>query len=118
MEQLIVNMIAGLRKQVLEKVPDEGEFEMVHETIENPNPNWHLSHIRLKVSNIPEKIKECGGKRFLDVVVFNQPYNPYMCERAVGFGNKQDILRCLDEPELVQKILDVIPQLESDLNDE
>lgn len=32
------------------------------------------------------------------------------------YGNKQDILNYLGDPALAQKILDILPQLESDLN--
>lgn len=110
-------MIIGLHKQVEEKVPDFGEFEMVHETIENPNPNWCLSHIRLSVRKPMNSIDGHEWKRYIEVKVFNVPDNPYMCEKLIFRGNKQEVLQYLEDPGLAQKIWNLLPQMESDLND-
>ena len=60
--------------------------------------------------------EENEWKRYGEINVFNMPDNPYMCERGMYYGNKQDILNYLGDPALAQKILDLLPQLESDLN--
>lgn len=117
MEQLIQNKITSLRKQVEEKVPDLGEFEKVYETIENPNPNWKLSHIRLSVTNLSNSIEGHEWKRYFELKVFNMPDNPYMCEKLIFRGNKQEMLQYLEDSELASRILGMIPQLESDLDD-
>lgn len=62
---------------------------------------------------IPEEIKYK-----VEVSVFNMPDNPYMCERLIFGGNKQEILDYLANPSLAQKILDLLPQMERDLNDD
>ena len=117
MQQLIVNMISNLRKKVEEEVPEKGVFEKVYETIENINPNWSLSHIRLMVRPSFSSTDENDWKRYVEINVFNMPDNPYMCEQGMYYGNKQDIITYLDDPALAQKILDLLPRLESDLND-
>lgn len=111
-------MISNLRKKVEEEVPERGVFEKVYETIENTNPNWSLSHIRLMVRHLYSPTDEHKRMRYVEVSVFNMPDNPYMCERLIFGGNKQEILDYLANPSLAQKILDLLPQMERDLNDD
>ena len=116
MEQQIQNMITSLREQVEMKVPEEGTFEMVYETIDNTNPKWCLSHIRVAVRHLYSPTDEHERMRYVEVSVFYMPDNPYMCERLIYGGNKQEVLGYLADPSLAQKILDLLPRLESDLN--
>jgi len=115
-EQGIISMIFNLLRRVEKEVPDIGEFEMVYETIDNPNPNWHLSHIRLAVHKPLDSI-DGNESRYVQVDVFNKPDNPYMCSKLIFMGNKQEVLHYLEDSSLAQKIWDMLPQLESDLND-
>lgn len=118
MKPLIQNMLTSLREQVEMKVPEEGTFEMVYETIKNSNPNWLLSQIRVAVRHLYSPTDEHERMRYVEVSVFDMPENPYMCERLIFGGNKQEILDYLANPSLAQKILDLLPQMERDLNDD
>ena len=111
MEELIKNMIHDLQKQVEEKVPPEGDFPEVHEQHENPDKRLRLSHLILKVT--PVRLEGGENKRFLELAVMNLPY-PYICEKVVGYGTKQEILDKLADEGLVQRIVDSIPEMEID----
>ena len=54
-------------------MPEKGVFEKVYETIENTNPNWSLSHIRLMVRPSFSSTDENDWKRYVEINVFNMP---------------------------------------------
>ena len=114
---LIQDMIACLRKQAEKDVPDIGDFEMVYELIENPNPNWNLSHIRLAVNKPLAQIEGHEWIRYVELVVANTPVTRYICEKCIFRGDRQALLQYLDRPYLAPQILNMIPQMESDLDD-
>ena len=58
MEEQLKKMIEDLRKQVVEKVPEKGLFDVVHEEYKNTDKRLNLSHILLKVSNTGVKGSE------------------------------------------------------------
>lgn len=114
---LIQNMITGLRKQAEKGVPDIGVFEMVYELIENPNPNWNLSHIRLAVNKPSSRIEGHEWIRYVELAVANTPVTRYICDKYIFRGDRQALLQYLDRPYLAPQILNMIPQMESDLDD-
>lgn len=114
MEELIRKMIADLRKQVAEKVPEVGEFPVVYERYENPDKSLDLSHIILKVSDV--SVKGSEDKRYLEIAVVNYP-SPYGSESVVGYGTTQDILDRLQEEALANDIVKKIHKMERELED-
>lgn len=91
-------MVLGLQKQVEEKVPEKGVFEVVYEREEVSDLHLGLSHIILKVTNVGVKGSE--DERYLDIAGVNYP-SPYGCVCTVGFGYKQDIIAKLKEEGLL-----------------
>lgn len=114
MRQLVADAIACLREKVSAQVPEEGGFKTVYEEFENPDTTINLTHLKLKVT--PVKVKGCEQVRYLELAAYNFP-NPYMAERVIKRGSKQDILDALISKELPADILRRIPKLESDLED-
>ena len=112
LEELLKKMIEDLRKQVVEKVPEHGLFDVVYEEYKNQDKRLNLSHILLKVSNTGVKGSE--DKRYLEVAVLNYP-NPYGAESVVGFGYTPDILARLQEDELLKVLMERVPQLARDV---
>lgn len=112
MEEQLKKMIEDLRKQVIEKVPDNGLFDVVYVEYKNTDKRLNLSHILLKVSNTGVKGSE--DKRYLEVAVLNYPH-PYGGESVVGFGSTQDILAKLQEDNLVEELQERIHDLECEL---
>ena len=114
MRQLVAVAIARLREKVPTQVPDEGNFKTVYEEFENPDTTINLTHLKLKVT--PVKVKGCEQVRYLELAAYNFP-NPYMAERVIKCGSKQEILDVLYSDELLSDILRRIPKLEEDLED-
>lgn len=117
MEELIRKMIRDLREQTIESVPEVGLFKMVYVGVENPDKGYRVTHWMLKVIPSPEEIDETLKKRYLELVAYNLP-SPYIAEKVIRSGNKQDIVDALqDEDTLVAEISMKMPKLARDLED-
>lgn len=114
-ESLIRQMIAAMKGRVLERVPEEGDFEAVCETIKNTDDSlYNITEIELRVKSIPMHLEDSDTMRMLLVGVYNG--GPYMCDNCLAYGDKQKVLAVLDDPTLVQNILTRLPKMASDLN--
>lgn len=98
LRDLLQKMVLSLQKQVEEKVPATGAFEVVYEREEVTNLHLGLSHIILKVTNV--SIKGSEDERYLDIAGVNYP-SPYGCVSTIGFGHTPDIIARLKEDGLV-----------------
>lgn len=117
LEDLIRQMIRDLRKQVKEKVPDVGQFNIVYASFKNPDKGMIVTDWMLKVTQPPKSIDESEKKRYLELVAYNLP-SPFIAEKVMTSGSKQDIIRILlDEDLLVSSIMEKMPKLASDLED-
>jgi hypothetical protein len=114
-EKLIRQMIATMRRRVQEEVPDEGDFDIIFEMIENTDDFLDgITDIDLSVKSIPKHLEDSDTMRMLLVGVYNG--SPYMCDNCLAYGDKQKVLAILDDPTLVQNILSRLPKMASDLN--
>lgn len=117
MKELIRKMICDLREQVVENVPEAGHFGIVHAEFKNPDKGMGVTDWMLKVTQPPKSLDEKEVERYLELVAYNLP-SPYIAESVVGFGNKKDILKKLnDEDALIEVILEKMPKLARDLDD-
>lgn len=114
MHQLVVDAIANLRKEAKIHVPEKGDFKTIYAEFENPEKTINLSSLRLKVSPVGLEGRE--EIRYLELVAFKINC-PYMAERVVFRGTKQEILDKLDSEDLPTELLRLIPKLEEDLDD-
>ena len=114
-ERLIRQMIATMRQRVQEEVPDEGDFDIIFEMIENTDDFLDgITDIDLSVKSIPKHLEDSDTMRMLLVGVYNG--SPYMCDNCLAYGDKQKILATLDDPTLPQNIRSRLPKMASDLN--
>lgn len=116
MEELIRKMIQDLLKQTLEKVPQKGSFPVVFERYENPDKRYDLTHIILKVSEVPPEVDKTETERYLEIAAVCYPH-AYGAESVVGFGTTDDIIKRLQDKELFDVIMDSIPRLARDIED-
>lgn len=98
LRDLLERMVLGLLKQVEEKVPEKGAFDVVYEREEVSDLHLGLSHIILKVTNVGVKGSE--DERYLDIAGVNYP-SPYGCVSTIGYGYTKDIIAKLKEEGLV-----------------
>jgi hypothetical protein len=113
MKELLEKMIAGLRKQVEEKVPEKGAFPVVYEREDVSAMKIGLSHLILKVSHVGLPGSE--DERFLELGAVNYP-NPYGAETVVGYGKTQDILARLQDDALLEVLMEKVPKLADDID--
>ena len=109
-------MIAALRERVETEVPERGEFRVVSESFRNPDNRLNATDIKLKITKPPVNIEGHETRRYLELVMYNLP-SPYICERVLAAGTRQEIMTALYDDHLVQKILDKLPIMEQDLQD-
>lgn len=112
MERLLQKMIANLRKQAEENVPEKGAFPVVYEREDVTEMHIGLSHLILWVKNVP--LKDSEDERYLELVAVNHP-SPYGAMSLVGYGSTQDILRRLQEDELLEVLMEKVPKLVKDI---
>ena len=115
MEMRVRKIIADLRKRVEKEVPEFGEFKIVYEEFANPDKNLDVTDIMLKVTKPPIYLEGNESERYLELVIYNT--SPYKNESVVGFGSKKDILERLDQENLVETIMERIPEMARNLND-
>lgn len=112
MRDLLKKMVDSLRKQVEEKVPETGSFDVVYEREDVKYLHIGLSHLILKVSNVG--VKGCEDKRYLELGAVNYP-SPYGAESVVGYGSTQDILARLHDDSLLGDLVRKTHDLEEDI---
>ncbi len=112
LKALLEKMIQNLRKQVEEKVPEMGRFDVVYEREDVKDLHIGLSHLILKVSNVG--VKGCEDKRYLQLGAVNYP-SPYGAESVMGYGSTQDILTRLQEDSLLDDLVRKTHDLEEDI---
>ena len=106
LEELLKKMISNLLKQVEEKVPEKGAFPVVYEREDVTEMKIGLSHLILKVSNVP--LEDSKDERYLELAAVNYP-SPYGAESVVGFGYTKDILARLQEDGLLEVLMKKVP---------
>lgn len=119
MEELkakISSLISELIPKVKEQVPESGLFKDVYADFENTDKELCLTHVMLKVEAVPKCIENYINRRYLTCVGYKLPA-PYKCSMIIKAGTKAEIIDYLNDPSLITKIYDVIPQLSYNLSD-
>lgn len=113
MRTILEKMIVGLRKQVEEKLPEKGKFDVIYEREEVKGVYAGLSHVILKVS-VPKYLGD-EDLRYLELGAVNYPF-PYGAECTMGCGSTQEILALLQEDGLVDKLFSKLKDLADDID--
>ena len=116
MDELIKKMVADLLARAEREVPEYGDFKIVYEQFKNPDKGLFATDFMLKITKPPKNIEGHEKKRYLELVAYNLP-SPYVAEKVIGHGGKEDILAKLKEPDLCEKIKEKLIQLSRDLED-
>lgn len=111
MKELLEKMVTSLLKQVKEKVPETGSFDVVYEREDVRERHIGLSHVILKVTAVGLGHDD---ERYLELGAVNHP-SPYGAETVVGFGNKQAILAKLQEPGIADILQEKLRNLIEDV---
>ena len=116
MDELIKKMVADLLARAEREVPEYGEFKIVHEEFKNPDKSLLATDFMLQVTKPPKNIEGHEKKRYLKLVAYNLP-SPYIAEKVIGHGSKEDIIAKLKEGDLCGIIKEKLVQLSRDLED-
>lgn len=98
------------------EVPEYGEFTPVYEQFANPDKSLSATDFMLKIAKPPKTIQGHEKIRNLTVVAYRLPL-PYKAERIIATGNKDDILKELQSPEVFDKIRQAANSLSYNLED-
>ena len=116
MKDMLIALIATLRRRVEEEVPESGDFKVVFEDFENSDVRWDVTHVALMVEALPKGLEDADVVRNLQLAVYRLPC-PYMSTWTILFGTKKQILAKLDEDDLPRQLLDKLPGLAGNLDD-
>jgi hypothetical protein len=110
---LLEKMVGNLYEQAKSKMPEKGAFDVVYEREDVSEMRLGLTHLILKISNVP--LEGSLDKRYLELAAMNYP-NPYGAESVVGYGNTKDILERLQDDDLLDKLVEKVPKLAADID--
>ena len=116
MDELIKKMVADILPRAEREVPEYGDFKIVYEQFKNPDKSLIATDFMIKITKPPKNIEGHEKKRYLELVAYNLP-SPYIAEKVIGHGTKQDIIAKLKESNLCETIKEKFIQLSKDLED-
>ena len=107
-------MVKKLFARAEREVPEYGSFKLVYEEFKNTDKNLNATDFMLKIS----KPQGTGDEklRFLEAVAYDLP-KPYISERLIASGNKEDILKALKNDKLKTELTEVFKNLAKNLED-
>lgn len=109
-------MVEDLKRKIERSVPEEGDFQMVYSEFKNTDRDMCLTDIMLQFHPIPKHLPDCQTVRWLELVGYKLPC-PYKSTVILFNGTKQETLKFLTQPEVIDKILSLIPRLNYNLSD-
>lgn len=115
MEEHIKKMVQDLLKQE-SYITEYGDFSMVYSEFKNPLKDLVATDFMLKVSKPPKHIENHEKKRYLEVIAYKLPA-PIKSTRIIAVGEKDDILKKLQEPEIIKTIEKAARELSENLED-
>lgn len=111
-EELIKNLIS----QVIEHVPETGDFTAVYSEFKNTDKKLCLTDIMLKVEAVPSHIENYVSRRYLTCVGYKLPA-PIKGSMILKAGSKSEILDYLNDDSLTERISKTILDLNDNLLD-
>ena len=116
MEEHIQKMVKDLFKRAEREVPEYGDFKVVFEEFKNPDKSLCASDFLLKIVKPPKNIEGNEKLRNLELVAYKLP-SPYMAERLLASGSKEEILKQLQSDDMLRKIKEGTESLSYNLSD-
>lgn len=110
----VQKMVQNLSARAEREVPEYGNFKEVFEIVPNKDKNARALGYALKIRK--PLIKGDEKLRGLEAVVYDSR-SDYMCERVIAKGSKEDILKVLQDKDLVNKLEVAYVELSKNLED-
>ena len=114
MDEQIKIMVENILKRAEREVPEYGEFKNVFEEFQNPDKTLSVTDFKLRITKPPKTIEGHETMRLLELAAYNFP-SPYVAERVLCVGTKEEILKELKNPDLCKKIKEKCLKLSDDL---
>lgn len=115
-KEQIKNLLKDLRNKIEQSVPEVGEFPMVYSEFRNSDKELCLTDVLLTFRPVPNHLPDHETQRWLEVAGYKLPA-PYKSTMIIFKGTTAETLRYLSRPEAAEKIINVTPQLDSNLSD-
>ncbi len=112
----IKRLINDLQYKIERSVPEEGDFPMVYSEFRNHDKGLCLTDVLLTFRPVPNHLPDHETQRWLEVAGYKLPAS-YKSTMIIFKGTTAETLRYLSRPEAAEKIINVIPQLDFNLND-
>ena len=116
MEEHIQKMVKELFRRAEREVPEYGDFKIVYEEFKNPDKTLCATDFLLKIVKPPKNIEGHEKIRNLELVAYKLP-SPYMAERLVASGTKDEILKQLQDDSIYKKLEEATKSLSHNLED-
>ena len=116
LEEKVSELITKLQNRDRE-VPEYGDFRIVSEVIENPDPKLPATNFVLQISKPSKNVEGHEKLRDLKAIAYNHP-NPYKAEILIATGTKSGILKALNDNELQEKLPKILKKLAYDLEEQ
>ena len=97
-------------------MPTYGEFSPLYTEFKNPDPNLCATDFLLKIVKPHNSIQGHETLRNLELVAYKLP-SPYVAERLLACGTTEEILKALENPEILAKIETSLVSLSKSLSD-
>lgn len=114
-EGCVRGMISELWEKVKAEVPEEGDFKMVYVRMSNPDRSIVITDFLLRIDQPPVGIEGREKTRCLTFVGYKLP-SPYICDKLIEVGTKQEILDYLGSEKCINRLLEMIPIFEDCLS--
>ena len=118
MKQQVETMVKALSEKAKDSraLPTYGEFSPLYTEFKNPDPNLCATDFLLKIVKPHNSIQGHETLRNLELVAYKLP-SPYVAERLLACGTTEEILKALENPEILAKIETSLVSLSKSLSD-
>ena len=118
MKQQVETMVKALSEKAKDSraLPTYGEFSPLYTEFKNQDPNLCATDFLLKIVKPHNTIQGHETLRNLELVAYKLP-SPYVAERLLACGTTEEILKALENPEILAKIETSLVSLSKSLSD-
>ena len=116
MKDNVKQMVKKIAVRAEREVPEYGDFLPVYEEFKNTDKSLKASDFMLKIVKTHSSIEGHETLRNLELVAYKLP-SPYIAERVLASGTREEIIEALKDPALLSKIQSATESLSKSLDD-
>ena len=118
MDELIKKMIKDITKNAEGKIPEYSiyDFPPVKSSFENPDKNLCAKGFILKIYQPPKGVKNRETLRAMDLIAYKEG-SDYVTQRMLACGSADEIIKKLNDQNLVSEIKEAVYSLSEKLKD-